>query len=455
MRLRRSTRLYSLKRAHVRQSWNKYNLYNLAKLRVHERSLTSKTFFQQKWFAKARSRAYHGEHIRESKWERMFSRRFNAVVDMDPRYMAQHDGSEQASGRGSGKLSLWGDQRTNSKNGDRPTPYMQMAYAPLERRLDTAIFRAMFASSARQAKQFVVHGRVKVNGKKMPHPSYLLNPGDMFQVDPDMVLLATGKQKGNLTELQRKLGKKGPYKPKTEAKGEEGVEVSEDAAAEEGESVEAAEAADPEAKAEAEAAAVKQKKGDLKKLLESAKSIIEMDSSLGVKRKQKLRAFQQEVKKVISQSGRASVTSDQIPVEHLANVLNQLSLAPNNTPASPEPPRPGPGPSEGTTDEIEAAFDAVSDERGLSRSERRRFELIMQEYRENPHDESKPYRTPWEPRPWMSPFAFIPRYLEVNQNICSAVYLRHPVARQGHSEVPTPFPEMLGQLSFNWYLRRR
>ena len=42
-----------------------------------------------------------------------------------------------------------------------------MVYAELERRLDTAIFRALFASSARQARQFVVHGYVKVNGKKV------------------------------------------------------------------------------------------------------------------------------------------------------------------------------------------------------------------------------------------------------------------------------------------------
>lgn len=42
-----------------------------------------------------------------------------------------------------------------------------MVYAPVERRLDTAIFRALFASSTRQARQFVVHGYVKVNGKKV------------------------------------------------------------------------------------------------------------------------------------------------------------------------------------------------------------------------------------------------------------------------------------------------
>ena len=56
---------------------------------------------------------------------------------------------------------------------------MNMVYAELERRLDTAIYRAMFASSARQAREFVVHGWVKVNGKKVrelaPEHTYVTN----------------------------------------------------------------------------------------------------------------------------------------------------------------------------------------------------------------------------------------------------------------------------------------
>lgn len=76
-------------------------------------------------------------------------------------------------------------------------------------------------------------------------------------------------------------------------------------------------------------------------------------------------------------------------------------------------------------------------------------------YVSNPRDDTKPYHTPWRPRDFMSAFAFIPRYLEVNQNICSAVYLRHPVAKPGLAEVPTPFHPETGQLTFNWYLRRR
>lgn len=73
----------------------------------------------------------------------------------------------------------------------------------------------------------------------------------------------------------------------------------------------------------------------------------------------------------------------------------------------------------------------------------------------NPVDESKPYATPWTPRDYLPAFAFIPRYLEVNQNICAAVYLRHPVAKPGFSEVPTPFSEQANANAFAWYLRRR
>jgi len=122
----------------------------------------SRTYFQQKWTAKASTRAYHGEVVPEKQWQRMFSRTANAVVAMDPAYLAEHDGSEHAAGRGSG-LEKSPDERP-AKEPQR-TPYTQMVYHPLERRLDTAVFRALFANSTRQARQFVGHGHVKVNGK--------------------------------------------------------------------------------------------------------------------------------------------------------------------------------------------------------------------------------------------------------------------------------------------------
>ena len=109
------------------------------------------------------TRAYHGETVREQKWTRMFRRTIKAVVPMDHRYLAEKDGSELAEGRGSG-LDLPPDQKPRIMP---KTPYMSMTYAPTERRLDTAIFRALFASSTRQARQFVVHGYVRVNGQKV------------------------------------------------------------------------------------------------------------------------------------------------------------------------------------------------------------------------------------------------------------------------------------------------
>ncbi len=146
----------------LRQSWNKYNLYNLS--RAEPPNTFTRTFFQQKWSAKSTARAYHGETVKEKHWQRMFRRRLRSVVPMDHNQLARSDGFEQAEGRGSGL-------EPHPDNKPRPfpkTPYMNMTFAPLERRLDTAIFRAMFASSTRQARQFVVHGDVKVNGKEVP-----------------------------------------------------------------------------------------------------------------------------------------------------------------------------------------------------------------------------------------------------------------------------------------------
>jgi small subunit ribosomal protein S4 len=48
----------------------------------------------------------------------------------------------------------------------------------LELRLDNAVFRAGFASSRNQARQFVRHGHVDINGKRVTIPSYGLRKGD-------------------------------------------------------------------------------------------------------------------------------------------------------------------------------------------------------------------------------------------------------------------------------------
>ncbi len=47
----------------------------------------------------------------------------------------------------------------------------------LELRIDNVVFRAGFASSRNQARQFVRHGHVAVNGKRVTIPSYTLAEG--------------------------------------------------------------------------------------------------------------------------------------------------------------------------------------------------------------------------------------------------------------------------------------
>ncbi|MFN8035041.1 MAG: 30S ribosomal protein S4 [Acidimicrobiia bacterium] len=54
----------------------------------------------------------------------------------------------------------------------------------LELRLDNVVFRANFASSRNQARQFVRHGHVLVNGKRVTIPSYTLRKGDVVEIGP-------------------------------------------------------------------------------------------------------------------------------------------------------------------------------------------------------------------------------------------------------------------------------
>ena len=54
----------------------------------------------------------------------------------------------------------------------------------LERRLDNVLYRLGFATTRAQARQFVVHGHVQVNGRKVDLPSYPLRLGDVVGLRP-------------------------------------------------------------------------------------------------------------------------------------------------------------------------------------------------------------------------------------------------------------------------------
>jgi small subunit ribosomal protein S4 len=55
----------------------------------------------------------------------------------------------------------------------------------MERRLDNVLTRLGLASTRAQARQFISHGHVLVDGKRVAIPSYLVRPGHEVRVKPD------------------------------------------------------------------------------------------------------------------------------------------------------------------------------------------------------------------------------------------------------------------------------
>src|SRR5512134_3957903 len=52
----------------------------------------------------------------------------------------------------------------------------------LERRLDAVVFRMKFVPTVFAARQFISHGHITVNGKRVNIPSYLVGEGDVIAV---------------------------------------------------------------------------------------------------------------------------------------------------------------------------------------------------------------------------------------------------------------------------------
>lgn len=53
----------------------------------------------------------------------------------------------------------------------------------MERRLQTQVVRQGLARTMKQARQFIVHGHIKVNGKKITSPSFLVSKEEQFQIE--------------------------------------------------------------------------------------------------------------------------------------------------------------------------------------------------------------------------------------------------------------------------------
>ena len=259
----------------------------------------------------------------------------------------------------------------------------------------------------------------------MPYAGYLLNPGDMFQVDVDRVLYATGAPK--MPEQIRK-GRK-----LRKAQLRERKETSKNLPVAEAPSTPTS-TTQGTVKSKVDIVEIrKQRRLDLKEIINQTEAVMsDKRRRVGAKRKIVFRALVKDVRSAMATLNRKS---EKELDEELASLVSRLAIAQKIT--------------------ADADADEQESESKITLEEQTKLREALTLARENPIDESKPYATPWRPRPYMSCFAFIPRYLEVNHNICSAVYLRHPVARRGLAEVPTPFGEETQQLAFSWYLRRR
>lgn len=283
----------------------------------------------------------------------------------------------------------------------------------------------------------------------MRYPGYLLNPGDLFQVDAERVMFATGAPKVSETAA----------KPKADVESSED-DTEESEAKPEPAVVEEIEEEDDDAD--------RSPREILKDLQSQAKSILSHErTKIGAKKKQDLRAFTKSIKRMLSRSTNSTILTDSLEAQ-FAELKNQLRIQrerkkgreSRSDKQDTEAQKGDKALAEKQLDAEDAKDPVTPDEEDaeanyLSDADLSELELAFQSSIDNPIDPRKPYATPWRPRDYMSAFSFIPRYLEVNQNICAAVYLRHPVVRPGLAEVPTPYSAETGGNAFVWYLRRR
>ncbi|EIW70185.1 hypothetical protein TREMEDRAFT_38846 [Tremella mesenterica DSM 1558] len=186
-------------RALPRMSWSLSNLYNIwqqtpgsptYKDRL-EIKWNNMSLFQRRWLAKRLTRGYHGDQITQTRFERWY------LPDSLPSIRGKTPSSSSSSG--SLELSKWVEGRERAggrtreereskwKTEDSRAPVGSLMFSEVERRLDTLIFRACFASSVYLARHYIIHGKVKLNGVVERNPNTLLNPGDLFSVDPKAI----------------------------------------------------------------------------------------------------------------------------------------------------------------------------------------------------------------------------------------------------------------------------
>ena len=460
---RRAANLNSLSRGRVRASMNKYNLFNLYKKHSFASNLPTTSLFQQKWNAKQETRAYHGEHLTESRWKTLFNPNLETVAQLD------------ASLRG-------------KKIAETPMPLQ--TYAPLEKRLEVALFRAMFASSVRQARQFILGGHVTVNGVVIKHPSFPLQAGDIFHVKPEKVLMAMGRVKPSLEKAIKvdnnqisvwnkyvKNAKANPkdawdlkqLKPKT-LNTIDGTTLSKEKIRKINDSKDAQ---------------MKQKQNEttrqsiLTDILRSGNGkeevTIEEFSKFGKNANKALLVYQKMYNAkhdLVNNHSLAAATEfitkkkpefDTTEEKQLATSVKQIlgEIQKDTwetiriTAQEEKLPETATAPQYTSEYAKNLKFHEMLDKEAIKEDESKaKINLPWQKGLFGRQDPTKPYFTPWTPRPFIGCFAILPAHIEISFSTCHAIYLRDPIARPGQSEVISPFPIGQHQRAYMYYSRK-
>lgn len=442
-------------------SMNKYNLFNLYKF--HKPNDQWGKLFQKKWIAKRETRAYHGEHLTESRWKAIFSHKLTAVAQLDSIEKIK-EGEEVAA-----------------------TPISLQTYAVLEKRLDIALFRAMFASSSRQARQFILHGHVHVNGVRIVDPNFELKAGDVFSCNPEKVLEALAREKPDFKTsvkvTEQQIAKWNSYVKRVLADPQKQNEyvakyldrMNENKRTELVEKFKN-KAVDTKEVIIADAVIIGAKNHQKLEEDQALKSDIYQVKYAGNKELcDKLLAIYNTVVKDVFKGDAALVfgKSDddihKIVKGFLGNQskpvksIKQLSLEIHRSLSDPELVKKLSSGSASVPKALRnsiltrlARSKHVSIKETATDEEAEKsvsIKLPFQKHLFGRQDIKKPYFTPWQTRPFIGPFAILPHHLEISFPTCHAVYLRDPVARPGASEVISPFGPVTHERAYMYYTR--
>jgi len=142
---------------------------------------TTMTLFQQRWRSKQVIRAYHGDFINEKAFKRWYLP--SLIPNVRPkRPLALSDDIGKFAGNAK-TLDAQDKARRDDEDAalakeraEYTTPVGSLMLIEVERRIDVLIFRSCMAQSVYDARRYVVHGYVTLNGKKVRQSQILLTP---------------------------------------------------------------------------------------------------------------------------------------------------------------------------------------------------------------------------------------------------------------------------------------